>query len=66
MVLRAPYISASGVTGPPFNPPENSIAVMSFLNMGSNPENEYFSQGVPDTILIDREEVRRLHKEGKL
>ena len=34
-----------------FNPPENSIAVMSFLNMGGNPENEYFSQGVPDTIL---------------
>ena len=39
------------VAGAPFNPPENSIAVMSFLNMGSNPENEYFSQGVPDTIL---------------
>jgi TolB-like protein/Tfp pilus assembly protein PilF len=42
---------ASSVAGAPFNPPENSIAVMSFLNMGSNPENEYFSQGVPDTIL---------------
>ena len=35
----------------PFDPPENSIAVMSFLNMGSDPENEYFSQGVPETIL---------------
>ncbi len=39
------------LTEAPFDPPENSIAVMSFLNMGSNPDNEYFSQGVPDTIL---------------
>lgn len=42
---------ASGVTEAPFDPPENPIAVMSFLNMGSNPENEYFSQAVPDSIL---------------
>jgi TolB-like protein/Tfp pilus assembly protein PilF len=42
---------ASSAAGAPFDPPENSIAVMSFLNMGNNPENEYFSQGVPDTIL---------------
>ncbi len=35
----------------PFDPPGNSIAVMSFQNIGGGTENEYFSQGVPDTIL---------------
>jgi len=42
---------ASGVAESIFDPPENSIAIMMFLDMGSDPDNEYFSQGVPDTIL---------------
>lgn len=42
---------AAQVAGAAFDPPENSIAVMSFQNIGGSTENEYFSQGVPDTIL---------------
>lgn len=39
------------VAGAPFDPTGNSFAVMSFQNIGGGTENEYFSQGVPDTIL---------------
>jgi TolB-like protein len=41
----------AGVTAAIFDPPENSIAIMMFLNTGGDPGNEYFSQGVPDAIL---------------
>ena len=42
---------ASKVAESTFDPPENSIAIMMFLNVGGDSENVYFSQGIPDTIL---------------
>ena len=34
-----------------FDPPPNSIAVMPFLNIGDNPDYEFFAVGLPDTVL---------------
>lgn len=34
-----------------FEPPENSIAVMPFINVGNDPENDFFAIGLPDTVL---------------
>ena len=34
-----------------FNPPDNSIAVMPFINVGDDPDNAFFAVGLPDTVL---------------
>ncbi|MDX1508228.1 MAG: hypothetical protein R3358_08105, partial [Woeseiaceae bacterium] len=34
-----------------FDPPDNSIAVMPFINVGDRPDNAIFAVGLPDTVL---------------
>ena len=44
----------------PFSPSEKSIAVLPFVNMSSDPEQEYFSDGITEEILNRLASVRGL------
>ncbi len=54
-----------GVITPAVEKIENSIAVLPFANMSSDPENEYFADGISDEILIKLGEFRDLHVIGR-
>jgi TolB-like protein/tetratricopeptide (TPR) repeat protein len=59
----APEIVSTGeITGveKPFEPPAHSIAVLPFTNMSGNPDNEYFSDGLSDTVLHRLAQVEQL------
>ena len=43
-----------------FDPPAHSIAVLPFTNMSGNPDNEYFSDGLADTVLHRLAQVEAL------
>lgn len=41
--------------------PENSIAVLPFVNMSADPENDYFSDGISEELLNDLAQLAGLH-----
>lgn len=41
--------------------PENSIAVLPFVNMSADPENDYFSDGISEELLHDLAQLADLH-----
>jgi TolB-like protein len=45
------YRTADGPSTPDSAPPPNSIAVLSFLNLSGEPEDEYFSDGLSEELL---------------
>ena len=53
-------IDVIGVSGPPVDPPlpdKPSIVVLPFTNMSGDPEQEYFSDGITDDLIIDLSSV---------
>jgi TolB-like protein len=50
------------VAGPPvtFNPPPHSIAVLPFVNMSGDKEQEYFSDGLSEELLNDLSRINEL------
>jgi len=66
--LIVPVIARSehqGSPAPGIASPENSIAVLPFLNLSDDPGNEYFSEGVSEEILNVLTQVRRFKVVGR-
>src|SRR4029453_3538705 len=49
-----------GSSGPGTNVPERSIAVLAFVNMSNDPENEFFSDGIAEEIINALSKVKAL------
>jgi len=43
------------------SPPEKSIAVLAFVNMSNDPENEFFSDGIAEEIINALSKIKALH-----
>jgi serine/threonine-protein kinase len=62
----APPLSATGATtiptapAAPFNPPPHSIAVLPFVNMSGDKEQEYFSEGLTEELLNSLSRINEL------
>lgn len=52
--------SADGVTATPFNPPPHAIAVLPFVNMSGDKEQEYFSDGLTEELLNSLARINEL------
>jgi serine/threonine-protein kinase len=46
-------------------PPEKSIAVLPFVNMSADPENEFFADGITEEILNALSQIAELHITGR-
>jgi TolB-like protein len=67
-VRQAPAVVDSGVAEPivdDVNRLPNSVAVLPFTNMSSDPENEYFCDGISEEILNEISMVRPLNVIGR-
>jgi serine/threonine-protein kinase len=58
----APPLAATSSTAPaaPFNPPPHSIAVLPFVNMSGDKEQEYFSDGLTEELLNSLSRINEL------
>jgi adenylate cyclase len=66
--LKKPsLVQASSASRPLFNTldTKNSIAVLPFVNMSNDPEQEYFSDGITEEILNSLAKVKRLKVAGR-
>jgi TolB-like protein/Tfp pilus assembly protein PilF len=52
--------NVAAVTLPAFNPPAHSIAVLPFVNMSGDPQQEYFSDGLSEELLNSLVRVNEL------
>ena len=59
-VLPAARAQAAAATVTTFNPPPQSIAVLPFVNMSSDKEQEYFSDGLTEEILNSLTRINEL------
>jgi TolB-like protein/Tfp pilus assembly protein PilF len=57
---QAPTADAPAIAPPAFNPPPNSIAVLPFVNMSREKEQEYFSDGLTEELLNSLAEISEL------
>jgi len=51
---------AARVAATPFNPPQHSIAVLPFVNMSGDKDQEYFSDGLSEELLNDLSRINEL------
>ena len=52
--------AASSTTAAPFNPPPHSIAVLPFVNISGDKEQEYFSEGLTEELLNSLVRIKEL------
>jgi TolB-like protein len=53
----APAVGSSAATVAPFSPPPHSIAVLPFVNLSGDKEQEYFSDGLTEELLNSLAEI---------
>jgi TolB-like protein/Flp pilus assembly protein TadD len=67
--IQKPWISTAAVSSPTvaagaspevFNPPQHSIAVLPFVNMSGDKEQQYFSDGLTEEILNSLSQINQL------
>jgi TolB-like protein len=58
--LPAQTVAAAPATAAAFNPPPHSIAVLPFVNMSGDKEQEYFSDGLSEELLNDLARINEL------
>jgi hypothetical protein len=56
----APAVRSSAATVAAFNPPPHSIAVLPFVNLSGDKEQEYFSDGLTEELLNSLAEINEL------
>ena len=59
-VGAAPQSAAQGAPATAFNPPPHSIAVLPFVNLSGDKEQEYFSDGLTEELLNSLSEINEL------